>query len=442
MQSTQPFFACPDKGVNSGLPDADWEKLTQLFQAAVALEPQERSAFVDRNTVGDEELRRRLRGMLEHDSTAADRIACVIGELAGSAPLPNVWLGRRFGPYRAVREIGRGGMGLVLEAVRDDSEFEKTVAIKVAPWGHDPAGFVQRFRNERQILAALEHPHIAHFLDGGTEDGTPFLVMEYVNGVRITEFARGLDVRSRVRLFQQVCSAVQYAHENLVVHRDLKPDNILVTTNGQVKLLDFGVAKLLGNVDSHLTASGAKLWTPDYASPEQIRGRAVTVRADVYSLGLILYEMLTGERAQVADLRSPLALDASICDSEPTRPSARLSEKGDATLARQLSGDLDVIVGKALRKEPEQRYGSAAEFSEDLQRYLEGRPVHARSRRWDYRTRRFVARHRIAVAAGVLAIAMAAAGTVAIAREARRAERRFAQVRGLANAFVFEVHDR
>jgi eukaryotic-like serine/threonine-protein kinase len=236
------------------------------------------------------------------------------------------WIGRRYGAYRITRAIGRGGMGLVFEAVRDDDEFRKTVALKIAPPWQDAATVRERFRVERQILAGLEHVNIAGFLDGGTDHGEPYFVMEYVEGVPITAYCRDrqLGLRPTIELFRRICAAVHFAHESLVVHRDLKPANILVTAEGTPKLLDFGIATILDPLaDANATrATIGAPWTPDYTSPEQVRGRPVTTRTDVYSLGLILYELLCGARGQVADPSTPLALDRSICEAEPIPPFA------------------------------------------------------------------------------------------------------------------------
>lgn len=407
-----------------------------LFEAALELPADQQETYVLRETAGDPSLRKELAGMLAHAGTAAGRIVEAIDRVAHGAPPVDNWIGRRFGPYRLVGEIGRGGMGLVFEAVRDDDEYRKTVALKIAPWWRDVELLRERFRHERQILADLEHPHIARFLDGGTEDGIPYFAMEYVRGVPITEYAAGLPLRERIELFRKVCAAVHHAHERLVVHRDLKPANILVDQEGTPKLLDFGIAKLLSPLPEDAgKTTGPMLCTPDYTSPEQIRGQSVTTRTDIYSLGLILYEILSGKRAQTADTSSPLALDRSICEAEPSPASVRASN-------RELAGDLDTIVAMAIRKEPERRYGSAAELSEDLRRHLDGRPVEARPGTFFYRAGKLIRRHRVAVAAGTLVAASLSIGMVTTVHQARRAERRFDQVRKLANAFVFDVHDR
>ena len=422
-----------------------WRRLEALFHDALGVSGEAREAFIERETGSDAALQGELRAMLRHDEGAGRRIAVTIERVAGRATGGYDWLGRHFGPYRLVREIGRGGMGLVFEARRDDAEYDKRVALKIAPDWRDLDGLRERFRAERQILARLEHPNIARFLDGGTENGFPYFAMEYVDGKPITVWAqeRDLGLRERIVLFRQVCIAVGYAHENLIVHRDLKPSNILVDRNETPKLLDFGIATLLSPLEEATAATtGVRLWTPDYTSPEQVRGGVVTVRADIYSLGLILYELLCGERAQVVDTSSPLALDRSICETEPAPPSARAAARGEMNLSRQLKGDLDTIVAMAIRKEPERRYPSVAALDADLARFLDGLPVEARRNTPSYRFSKFIRRHRLASVAVAVTTISVVGGLGSTLYQARRAERRFEQLRSLANAFVFDVHDR
>jgi len=418
------------------LTEERWRRLEALFEAAVELPASQQETYILRETAGDPALQSALAGMLAHAGDGAGKIAQVIEGLAQETSSATQWIGRRFGPYRLAGEIGRGGMGLVFEAVRADDEYQKTVALKIAPWWRDVDLLRERFRHERQILADLEHPNIARFLDGGTEDGIPYFAMEYVRGVHITEYAARIPLAERIHLFRKVCAAVHHAHERLVVHRDLKPANILVDQEGSPKLLDFGIAKLLSPVpDADGKTTEPMLCTPDYTSPEQIRGLPVTTRTDIYSLGLILYEILSGKRAQTADTSSPLAFDQSICEGEPELVSVRAAN-------RALAGDLDTIVAMAIRKEPERRYGSVAELSDDLLRYLDGEPVKARPGTFFYRAGKLVRRHRVVFAAATLLAASLATGIVTTLHQARRAEWRFEQVRKLANAFVFDVHDR
>jgi non-specific serine/threonine protein kinase/serine/threonine-protein kinase len=345
-------------------------------------------------------------------------------------------------------------MGSVLLAQRDDDQYRKRVALKLLRPGFDSEDVVRRFRRERQILASLEHPNIASLLDGGTtDDGLPYLVMEYVEGLPIDRYCdrHRLSVDERLRLFCLVCGAVQFAHQNLIVHRDIKPRNVLVGPSGAPKLLDFGIAKLL---DPGLWAQPGEaaptehfLMTPEYASPEQVRGEPITTASDVYSLGVLLYELLTGQRPYEVTGRSLHEITRAVCEKEPTRPSAAIdramqTREGSAgRLRRRLRGDLDNIVLMALRKEPARRYASVEQLSEDVRRHLEGLPVRARKATFAYRARKFVLRNRGAVAAAVLVFASLGGGIVATRHQARVAERRFGDVRKLAQVFLYDFHD-
>jgi len=385
----------------------------------------------------------------------------------------------RIGAYRLVRELGHGGMGTVYLAMRDDDAFHKRVALKILRRGMDSEAIVRRFRTERQILAGLDHPNIARLLDGGTTaDGLPYLVMEFVEGMPLGEFAetRQLETNARLELFQQLCAAVQYAHQSLVIHRDIKPANVLVSQDGVPKLLDFGIAKLLnaeltGQSLTAVTAPGLQLMTPEYASPEQVRGEPVTTATDVYSLGILLYELLTGRRPYHLTSRAVPEIVRVVCESDPLRPSVAVTrpiEGGDTDtpattdgtrlrlrrgldtqrLRRRLEGDLDNIVMKAISKEPARRYASVEQLADDVRRHLTGLPVMARHDTLGYRTAKFVRRHRGAVTAAAAVFMALVAGIVGIAYQARvaraertRAEQRFNDLRSLANAFLFEVHD-
>ena len=344
------------------------------------------------------------------------------------------------GPYRIQKMLGRGGMGAVFLAARDDDQFRKSVALKLLRFDADDPALLARFRNERQILAALDHPNIAVLHDGGsTEKGLPYIVMEYVAGETLTDYCQShhLTIADRVRLFRKICDAVQYAHQKLIVHRDLKPGNILVTAEGVPKLLDFGIAKLLlapelVGVAALRTQTGQFAMTPDYASPEQIRGEPVSTLTDVYSLGAVLYEVLTGQRPRKLTSYDYRVLQREICDSDPKLP----SEVGGA----ELRGDLDNIVLKAMHRDPARRYGSAEQLSEDLQRHLRNRPVRARPDTIRYRVSRFAARNRWGIAACTAVALSLAAGTAVALYQANVARQRFQQVRTLANRFI-ELHD-
>jgi eukaryotic-like serine/threonine-protein kinase len=346
---------------------------------------------------------------------------------------------RRIGAYRVLREIGRGGMGVVYLAERDDGQFRRRVAIKLLRASPDGEELHRRFIAERQILASLDHPNIAQLQDGGVTDGQlPYLVMEYVEGLPITVYCdrHRLALDDRLSLFTDVCAAVRHAHQNLVVHRDLKPGNILVTGDGRVKLLDFGIAKLLNPgisaVAQPVTRTEFRVMTPEYASPEQVRGEPLSTASDVYSLGVVLYELLAGRRPYRITTGSPAELATVICEREPERPSSRIAQSaadGDepptadpaavATsrnstpqrLRRELQGDLDAIVMMALRKEPRRRYGTAERLARDIERYLDGRPVLAHRGSQAYRLRRFVARHRGSATAAALVVASLVAGS-------------------------------
>jgi serine/threonine protein kinase len=432
-----------------------WQKLEEIFQTAIALPSQDRRAFLSRACEGDDALRREAESLIAHadGSDLGAPVRDVAGRIA--AEQAGRYLGRRIGPYRVTSVIGSGGMGVVYAAVRDDQQYSKQVAIKLVKRGMDTDFVLGRFRTERQILATLEHPQIARLIDGGaTEDGQPYLVMEHVDGLPITQYCENnrLSLVERLDLFRSVCEAVQYAHRNLVVHRDIKPGNILVTKERLPKLLDFGVAKLLApappSEQGTLTSLGVQMLTPDYASPEQVRGERVTTATDVYSLGAVLYELLTGVRPHRLNDYTPEEIEEAICRAEVERPSMavlrneRLPEKIRRQAARGLTGDLDNIVLMALRKEAERRYASVEQLSEDLRQYFRGRPVSARPDTLAYRAGKFVRRYKLAVAAGVVAAASLVAGSAATFWQARRAEQRFQQVRKLANVFLFDLHDR
>ena len=341
--------------------------------------------------------------------------------------------GRRFGAYEVLRQIGEGGMGEVYLARRADDEYSKQVAIKLVRVRTGSDMLADRFRQERQILAGLEHPNIVRLLDGGTtEEGWPFFVLDYVEGQPIDAYcdAHDLPVADRLRLFLDVCSAAQYAHERHIVHRDLKPGNILVSADGVVKLLDFGIAKVLMGDETRTfdgaTAATGRMMTPEYASPEQVRGDPTTTATDIYALGVVLYRLLTGRTPYRVTAQRPHELMVAICEQEPARPSTAITKSPTAS-ASYLSADVDAIVLKALRKEPQHRYESAGAFAADIKRYLEGMPVTARRGTAAYRAGKFFRRHRWAVAATLLVALVAAIGSVAYVRTmSRRA--------GLANA--------
>lgn len=426
-----------------------YQQVKEIYQGVLESAPDKRDGFLAGACNGDEDLRREVEALLAFREEAEGFIetpAFAAGARLLASNQSESLEGQRIGQYRLIAEIGRGGMGVVYRAARSDDQFQKEVAIKIVRLGLDTEDMRRRFRHERQILAAIDHPNIAKLLDGGTtQDGRPYLVMDYVDGVPLTTYCdqQQLSITPRLKLFLSVCSAVSYAHQNLVIHRDIKAANVLVTTDGVPKLLDFGIAKLLNaeavNDEAH-TVTQLGVMTPEYASPEQVRGEQVTTATDVYSLGVLLYELLTGHRPYRIKSRRSDEIMRVICEQQPTRPSVAVSTveavsheedqtKGTITpevvgaargqsperLRRSLSGDLDNIMLMALRKEPERRYASVAQFTDDIRRYMEGLPVAARLDTVSYRTWKFVRRHKLGVAAAaVVVLALAAGLTVAM----------------------------
>src|SRR5258705_5928333 len=398
-----------------------WRQVEEIFQAALDRVPEERSRYVSAVCADDASLKRDVESLLLQYDSAGELLdkplygATDMGALSAIGAVASAhdddqdpMIGRRLGAYRIEREIGRGGMGAVYEAVRADNEFTKRAAIKLVKRGMDTDFILRRFRKERQILASLDHPHIARLLDGGTtDDGLPYFLMEYIDGQPLYSYCDNhrLSIAERLNIFRELCDAVHYAHQKQVVHRDIKPSNVLVTSDGVAKLLDFGIAKLLnpdlaGDITHDPTATAMRLMTPEYASPEQVHGATTTPTTDVYSLGVLLYELLTGHRPYRLLNRAPHEIARVICEEAPAPPSIIITRTedflpslylgDDATTLKQLfstrsttleslrqvlSGDLDSIVMQALRKEPEWRYQTAADLRDDITRFLEGRPV-------------------------------------------------------------------
>jgi eukaryotic-like serine/threonine-protein kinase len=433
-----------------------WKRIEALFEKTLETPTAARPQFLQ--TIGDLEVRGEVESLLQSHRQAGafldepDRFFSS-ESFAADTLAPGQLIDR----YRIIREIGRGGMGAVFLAERADDEYRKQVAIKLIKRGTDTDSVVRHFRNERQILAGFDHPNIARLFDGGTtESGLPYFVMEYVEGLPIDDYcnANALSVIERLKLFREVCAAVSYAHRHLVIHRDIKRSNILVTAEGLPKLLDFGIAKLLQEGGEPLaTMTGMRLMTPQSASPEQIRGQPVTTASDVYSLGVVLYELLCGRSPFQFPTQSPLEMARVITETEPKKPSTAItrsdgSSKSQIPNPKILRGDLDNIVLMALRKEPERRYQSVEQFSEDIRRHLEERPVQARKDTIGYRAAKFARRNKAGLAAGVLVFLILVGGIVATSRQAQiamrekaRAERRFNDVRKLANNVLFDYHD-
>lgn len=462
------------------------QKVEELFEAALDCATGERLAFLNAECENHPAIFDEVKSLLAaRDAARAESFmqapAFELQARRAAVELEKeALLGQNIGHYRIIERIGSGGMGTVYKAVRNDDEYETKVAIKLIKRGMDTDYILSRFRRERQILANLNHPNIAHLLEGGTTgDGLPYFVMEYIEGQTLNAYCdeKGFSIAERLKLFRTICSAVQHAHQNLVIHRDLKPSNILVTQDGTPKLLDFGIAKILhqdsDTATEALTATELRVLTPEYASPEQVRGEAVNVSSDVYSLGVVLYELLTGHRPYHFKSRRADEIAKVICEQEPDKPSTAIggarktAENKDATeakiisehfgelregslekLQRRLRGDLDNIILMALRKEPERRYATVEQFSEDIRRHLEGLPVLAHKNTFFYKSVKFIGRNKIAVTAAVL-IALSLIGGIAATtwqanqarRERAKAERRFNDVRRLANSFLFEFHD-
>ena len=411
-----------------------WERVKDVLYAALEKPAAERARFVSEACGGDAAMIAEVESLLEASAEAGDEFLSKPVVDAHQDPT----VGERIGPYRVLDLLGRGGMGDVYRAIRDDDQFEQEVAIKLVRHGLDSEFVRGRFLYERQILAFLNHPNIARLLDGGTtKEGWPYLVMEFVEGQPIADYCRDhrLATDAKLRLFQKVCAAVEYAHRNLIVHRDLKPTNILITADGEPKLLDFGIAKLL--LPEHPTLAPAqtsiqfRALTPEYASPEQVKGQVISTAADVYSLGVLLYELLTRQKAHRFTTNTPAEIEKVVCTEEPPRAS---------TLNPDLAGDLDNIITKAIEKNPAERYASVAQLAEDLERYLTGRPVRARSATLMYLAVKFIRRNR-ALVFGLTAVALSlVGGIIATTYQARIAGRRYQDIRKIANALIVE-HD-
>jgi len=458
----------------------EWQKIRPLLESALEMDPAYRTAYLD-DACADRSLRREVESLIAvHDQAGTDSLS--FGPVPGfdtqDEPRFRLPPGKRIGAYEVLEEIAVGGMGAVYRAVRADGQYQQQVALKIVRSELGAEFTSARFKNERQILANLDHPNIAKILDGGsTADGLPYFVMELIGGRRVDEYCdtQGLPTNERLDLFLQVCSAVQYAHQRLIIHRDIKPGNILVNADGVPKLLDFGIAKILESGDlatqPDQTISVLRLLTPEYASPEQVKGESITTASDIYSLGVVLYELLTGRTPYNLLTHTPHEVCRAVCEAEPEKPSTAVRRttvstfdkkpgSPDATgvgpmregfpgrLSKRLRGDLDNIVLMALRKDPHRRYGSVEQFAQDIRRHLEHLPVTARRDTMGYRTSKFVARNKVGVAATGVVTMMLLAGLIVTLREARiaraesaRAEQRFNDVRELARSNLFELHD-
>lgn len=431
------------------MPEPDWQLVKDSFAEAYELHAEERNRFLDELRTQDAELHDEVVSLI----AAAEQPENIIEEnavdlAANITPNEPDLTGRQFGNYRIIRELGSGGMGAVFLAERDDGQFKMQVALKVVRQSVVDSDTRKRFLAERQILADLHHPNIAALYDGGvTEAGEPFLAMEYIEGDPLTEYAneKELSIRERLELFLKVCSAVSFAHRNLIIHRDIKPSNIMVAADGEPKLLDFGLAKAL-SFDTNKTQTAFRAFTPAYASPEQFKGVAVTTASDIYSLGVVLYELLTGREPYTIEDKSLDEIIRTLTETEPLRPSS-LEDIATGNSARtELRGDLDVIVLKALRKEPERRFQTVDDMAADIRRHLDGRPIAARPNTFGYIAAKSFARNKAAfISAALILIALVAGLGIALwqAEQARRdrdrAERRFQDVRQLSNSLLFDI---
>ena len=408
--------------------DQEWNRVDAAVSAALELSAEQRDRFVAKHLDGREDLIAEARSLLAYDGDPRPDPLAIVGE--------RDWTGRHIGPYKITGKAGEGGMGVVYSAERDDGQFHRQVAVKFLSSLFPLPLTLDRFLLERDILARLDHPNITRLLDAGFAGGhEPYLVMEWVEGKRIDEHVResGLDLGAILRLFRQVCAAVEYAHRQLVIHKDLKPSNIFVT-GGQAKLLDFGVAKLLdpARAANDLTAPMSRILTPDYSSPEQLRGEPVTTLTDVYSLGVALYELLAGKRPFEFGNKTFGQIVEQAGRVQPPKPSS---------VRRELPHEIDAIVFKAMAPDPAERYGSAAEMAADLDNFLEGRPVKARPASAWYVARKFVRRNWLAVAAAAAAMTLISGSAIVAIRQRNKAEQRFAQLRQLSGAVIFEFED-
>lgn len=450
---------------------AHWEEIKRIFQHALDLPAEQRTQYLDKSCKDSPEIRQEVESLL----AAYEETPDILEEPALTPQKQMVesqtdqFIGQQIGPYKIKKEIGRGGMGIIYLAKRVDGQFEKQVAIKVARFSLTQADSFQRFSNERQILASLEHSYIARLYDSGaTADGFPYFIMEFIDGMPIDAFCdkHQMTIRERLNLFREVCAAVHFAHQHLIVHRDLKPSNILVTRDGTPKLLDFGIAKLL-QPNKHvganeLTMTGVRVFTPEYASPEQIRGERITTASDIYSLGVILYRLLTGHRLYRTDNLQPYEIARAVLEDEPAKPSliirkkatketegekpqpgpekiSRLRRESLARISRQLKGDLDNIVLKALKKEPGERYHSVEQLSADIHQYQVGLPTIARGDSPGYRTIKFVQRHKMGVLSGVLLLLVLIGGILSTTWQARLAKSQRDIALKAANSMIYEL---
>ena len=431
----------------------NWDKIKFLFKEAVELSPEGREVFLNEKCKDDPSLRKEIESLIESDQKVEDFLENPLietKEFISGENSADPFIGLQLGKYRVEKKIGEGGMAVVYSAVRTDEQFKKKVAIKFIKRGMDTDEIIKRFKIEQQALAGLDHPLIAKIIDGGTTDnGLPYFIMELVEGEAVDKYcvSKNLSITKKLELFRKICSAVQYAHQNLIVHRDIKPGNIFVKPDGTPKLLDFGISKLLdsSNDQTILTRTGFRLMTLEYASPEQFKGGQITIAADIYSLGVVLYELLTGNFPYKFKSSLPNEIERLICTTEPAKPSSSIgrfdedklnegnkilsneqasavNEKDYKRIKRRLTGDIDNIVLKAMQKDPARRYSTVEQFSEDIRRHLTGLPVIARKNSLRYRSKKFIERHRAGVITSFIFFLVVVAGAIGILLQSKVAE--------------------
>ena len=448
-----------------------WNKVQEIFEQVVDLEISQRAVRLEELCGADIELKIEVLSLLDSDAENLSLLEKPASDFINVEKVGSM-VGKTIGAYTILSQIGYGGMGEVYLAERNDQQFKQQVALKIIKKGMDSQDTIHRFQTERQILAKLEHAHIARLYDGGiTDDGLPYFTMEYIEGDPIDKYCdkHKLSIRERINLFLQVVDAVQFAHSNFIVHRDLKPGNIIVTKDGKLKLLDFGIAKLLiendlGEELIHQTQTGYRIMTPGYASPEQVRGENITTSSDVYSLGVLLYELLSGQSPYNITGKTPGEYEQIICHTDPVKPSTALTKSKTVEekqvslklisdqrktipekLRKVLRGDLDNICMKALEKEQSRRYSSAGQFAEDITRYLNGHPILARPATIKYKTFKFITRHKASVIASVIAfvilVSLISFYTVKLSDERDKAQLEAAKAKQVSQylASIFEI---
>ena len=413
-----------------------WEQLKPILEIALTLDSTDRDAYLKSACAGNIKLYEESLNLLANESPVTFELSQALSVTQAESHYHE---GQILGHYKLIKEIGRGGMGAVFLAERTDGEYDQKVAIKILQDGRTSDALIQKLRNERQILANLKHPNIVNILDGGTTDeGIPFIVMEYVEGTCITDYveAHHLGLHEKLRLFQKLCEVISFAHQRIIIHRDIKPSNILISQTGEIKLLDFGIAKILNQQGQSFQDTQQLFITPDYASPEHIKGQPLTISSEVYSLGILLYQILTGINPFKSDQKNLSELIDLICTYNPPPPSKRNPRKND-----KREGDIDNICLKALRKDPFERYQSVDHLSQDISRYFQHLPVTATRDQWSYRAKKFIDRNRIYIFSGLLIFLITLAGLFSSLYQAGKAKAMFNDLRGLTGSMLFEFYD-